>query len=122
MFFGGLAFLVSVGTYSTFNVLAGLHELVANVFSWLITVLFAFVTNRVWVFKAGTTSVKACLTQMCIFYAGRVLTLAVEETILFIFITRLCFPSVPVKIAAQIIVILLNYVISKRLVFHTDSH
>ena len=121
LFFGGLAFLVSIGTYALFNVLLGMNELIANIFSWIITVLFAFFTNRVWVFQARTDSVGAFLKQMISFYAGRVITLVVEEIILLIFITYLNFASMPVKIAAQIVVIVLNYVISKLLVFKNKS-
>ena len=54
---------------------------------------------------------------MLSFYAGRLLTLGVEELLLFVFITWLGFNSMVVKILAQIVVIVLNYVISKLLVF-----
>ena len=47
LFFGGLAFIVSIVTYAFFNVTCGLNELVANVISWVITVAFAFFTNRI---------------------------------------------------------------------------
>lgn len=51
------------------------------------------------------------------FFAGRLATLGVEEVILLIFITWLSFNSMAVKVVAQIVVILLNYVISKLFVF-----
>lgn len=117
LFFGGLAFLVSIGTYALFNVVWKMNELIANAFSWIITVLFAFFTNRVWVFQAKTDGVGEFLKQMTSFYAGRVITLVVEEAILLTFITCLHFSSMPVKIAAQIVVIVLNYIISKLWVF-----
>ena len=60
---------------------------------------------------------KEFFVQMINFFGGRVATLVVEEVILFVFITKLGFGSMVVKIAAQIIVIVLNYVISKLWVF-----
>lgn len=51
------------------------------------------------------------------FFEGRLATLLVEEAILLIFITRLCLPAILVKVAAQIVVIILNYAISKFFVF-----
>lgn len=51
------------------------------------------------------------------FIGGRVATLVVEELILFIFITNLGMNSMAVKVVAQVIVIVLNYVISKLIVF-----
>lgn len=117
LFFGGLAFLVSIGTFALFALVLGMNVLVANVLSWLITVLFAFVTNRIWVFPAKTETVRALLRQAGAFYAGRAATLLAEEAILLVFITWLGWNSMAVKIAAQVIVIVLNYVISKFWIF-----
>lgn len=120
-FFGGLTFLVSIFSYAFFNITIGINELLANVDSWLFAVLFAFLTNRLWVFDSHTKGKRAFLLQMASFFGGRLITLAVEEAILFVFITLLGFAGMPVKIAAQVIVILLNYIISKRIVFKDSS-
>lgn len=117
LFFGGLAFLVSVGTFWLLNVVLGIGELIANVFSWIITVTFAFITNKLWVFEAETVGCKNFLKQMVSFFAGRIVTLVIEEGVLFVFITLMGMPSLLIKIAAQVVVIVLNYVISKLLVF-----
>ena len=55
LLFGGLTFIVSIATYAVFNVSMGINELIANVMSWVLAVLFAFATNRVWVFQAPTS-------------------------------------------------------------------
>ena len=109
LFFGGLTFLVSIISYAFLNIQIGWNALIANIGSWILAVSFAYVTNRVWVFdsNAETTS----------FIGGRVATLVIEELILFIFITNLGMNSMLVKIVAQVIVIVLNYVISKLIVF-----
>lgn len=117
-----MSFLVSIGTYALFNVNFGINELVANIFSWLITVMFAFLTNRVWVFNSPTKGKIEFIKQMLAFYGGRVVTLVVEEAILFVFITLMNFPSMIIKIIAQIIVIVLNYVISKLVVFNKERN
>ena len=57
LFFGGLTFIVSIATYAVFNVSMGINELIANVMSWVLAVLFAFATNRVWVFQAPTHTI-----------------------------------------------------------------
>ena len=93
------------------------NELVANALSWILCVLFQFFTNRIWVFDGKTDNNIAFFKQMFSFTAGRVFTLVIEEIILAIFITCLNLPSLPVKLAAQVIVIVLNYVISKLYVF-----
>ncbi len=116
LFFGGLTTLISIFVFWLFNSPLGLNELVANLISWLLAVLFAFLTNKTWVFQSGGQE-KGFLSLMLSFYAGRLVTLGVEELLLLVFITWLGFNSMAVKIAAQIVVIVLNYVISKLLVF-----
>ena len=79
--------------------------------------MFAFLTNRVWVFASPTDNIKDFMKQMLSFYSGRIITLVIEEAILLVFINMLGFGSLLVKIVAQVVVILLNYVISKLFIF-----
>lgn len=117
LFFGGLAFIVSIVSYVFFDIILSMNELIANVISWVITVSFAYVTNKLWVFDAPTHTVQEFLKQSVSFFGGRIATLIIEELILLVFVTVLAFPSVLVKIVTQVIVIVLNYVISKFFVF-----
>lgn len=117
LFFGGLTFLISVLTFALFHTAIGINELLANVYSWIIAVLFAFVTNRSCVFAASTADIKELAKQTLSFLLSRVITLVIEELILFIFITEIGFPSIVIKVIAQVIVIFLNYLFSKYIVF-----
>lgn len=117
LFFGGLAFLLSVATYALFQEGLSLNELVANLLSWIICVAFAFVTNQTWVFRGEGTRTTSLIQRLLAFYAGRIATLLVEEAILAVFAIALALPGIPVKVAAQVVVILLNYVISKMFIF-----
>lgn len=117
LFFGGLTMIVSIVSYAICNLVFGIDVLVANIISWLLAVMFSFYTNRIWVFQASTNSISGFLKQMVSFYSGRVVTLIIEEIILFIFITYLQYNSMVVKIIAQVVVVILNYVISKLWVF-----
>lgn len=121
LFFGGVTFLISVTSFEAFYLLFGLNELVANVLSWCIAVLFAFLSNQKWVFRVPKTNGKSLLRQLLSFLGGRIITLAVEEIMLMVFISYLHFPSLFVKVTAQIIVIVLNYIISKWFVFNTSK-
>ena len=114
IFFGGLATVVSIGTFLLFD--AVMNELIANVLSWVITVGFAYWTNRTWVFRSGVRG-KDVWKEMTTFYTGRLLTLGLEELILLVFATILRWNAAVVKIAAQILVLIGNYIISKLLIF-----
>ena len=117
LFFGGLTTLLSILLFWLFTAGFGMDVLVANVVSWILSVLFAYVTNARWVFLARPQGAKEHAALLLRFYAGRLFTLGAEELLLWAFIKRLGLPAMPVKIATQIVVIVLNYVVSKVLVF-----
>ncbi len=117
LFFGGLSAIVNIGSFALLIGAMGLNELVANVIAWIVTVLFVYVTNKIWVFKSDVETTKGLLWQLASFFAGRLGTLALEEVLLFVFITKLEFNSVAVKIIAQVVVVATNYIISKLIVF-----
>lgn len=121
LIFGGAATVVGVGSYAVFNLGLGVNELVANIFSWVLAVLFAFFTNRVWVFAAPAETASEFGRQMLTFFGGRIATLLTEEAILAVFVTWLRLDSMMVKLAAQVVVIVLNYVISKQFVFRKKA-
>ena len=117
LFFGGMTTVISIGSYSYCDVGLHIDPLVANIISWILAVLFAYVTNKIWVFSAQTYGIGELFLEMIHFFGGRLFTLVLEEVILFIFINKLHFNSILVKIAAQFMVLVLNYMISKLLVF-----
>ena len=115
--FGFCTFLVSMATFALCNRLLGMDALIANVVSWIFAVLFAFFTNRRWVFDGDANAAKGLGAQIVSFFGGRLFTLAVEEAILALFVTLLGFDELIVKLVAQVVVIVLNYFISKFWVF-----
>ena len=117
LLFGGLTTLVSILTFGLFTGRLGLDPLWANVLSWIIAVLFAYVTNRTWVFAAKADTKAGIAREMASFFGGRLATLGMEEALIAVFVTWLCFPAMPVKIVSQIAVIAANYFISKYFVF-----
>ncbi len=116
---GVLTTLVSLGTYYALvlTVLSpnNAFELqIANVISWIVSVLFAYFTNRSFVFKVKDTHI---LSEFFKFVASRLFTLFVDMAIMFVFVSLLHFDDKIIKLLTQIIVIVLNYVLSKFLVF-----
>jgi putative flippase GtrA len=117
LFFGVLTTLINIVVFYLFTEIITLDELVANVIAWIIAVLFAYVTNRIWVFSSHCATKAAFIKEILSFYGGRIFTLLVEEGILLIFIKLLSLNALAVKIVAQVVIIVLNYVISKLFVF-----
>ena len=118
LFFGGLTTIVSIGSFALFAEWMHMDALIANVFSWILAVAFAFVTNRTWVFQSDKN--ESIVKQLTSFVAGRLATLGMEEVILLVFVTWLQCNALLIKVVAQVLVVVANYVISKLFVFKAN--
>ena len=115
--FGLGTVLINLFVYSLFTEAIDLGVLVANAIAWIFATLFAFYTNRRWVFIYHPTGVYAFFVQLGGFCMGRLFTLGIEECMLFFCIEVYHMPNMIVKFFAQLVVIALNYLISKLFVF-----
>ncbi len=86
----------------------------ANIISWIVAVIFAYIANRKVVFKSTNTNIKKEASK---FFASRIVTLLVDMFIMFITVTIFKFNDKIMKIISNKIVIVLNYVFSKLIVF-----
>ena len=130
LFFGGLTTIVSILTFwlselfirTDLNILIlgsvySVKVVLTNAISWICAVLFAFFTNRIWVFNSPTDTWKAFFKQMASFFGGRFATFLLETAILVLFVSVLNFNEMIMKIIAQFVVLVSNYIISKLIVF-----
>lgn len=88
----------------------------ANVISWVLAVLFAFVTNKKYVFESKSTGYQKFL-EMIKFYVSRLTTLGVEMFVMWLLTSPLKVDDMISKIIVQFIIVILNYVFSKLFVF-----
>ena len=121
LFFGGLTFFLSIGLYWLFAHPLGIDPLIANLISWILCVAFAYVTNRTWVFTQKAHDRAGIVREALSFAAGRLATLGMEEVVLWLGITVLGVNDIAVKVVAQVLVIVGNYVISKWFVFKAPA-
>lgn len=89
----------------------------ANVISWICAVAFAFVTNKLFVFESKDWDRRLVWRELASFVGGRLATLFVDLGLMFVCVTLLSMHDLLAKILVQIIIVLLNYVISKWIVF-----
>lgn len=120
---GILTTVVSLVTYYllTLTILDANNKVylqIANIISWLASVTFAYFTNRKYVFKVKNKSnIKECLN----FYISRISTLLIDMIIMYIFVSILKFDNKIVKLIAQVVIIILNYILSKFIVFKSSK-
>lgn len=131
IFFGVLTTIVNFVIYFIMNALLGEDMyLVSNVIAWIGAVAFAYVTNKIWVFESKSRESKTLLREIGEFVSARLLSLGIEEAGLYIFVDLLKFSTfsfsflrltitgdVITKIIMQIIVVILNYIFSKFIIF-----
>ena len=132
LIFGVLTTLVSIISFKIFDVILGERlYLVTNVLSWIFAVAFAFVTNKIFVFRSKTTEKKVLFRELISFVGARVLSLLIEEGGLWLLIDVLNLGGItPIKIFSfaingnliakvimQVVIVILNYVFSKFFIF-----
>ncbi len=112
--FGAFTFFVNLISYFFFANILNINYLVSNAIAWFLSVLFAYITNRTWVFESKSPKI---LKEMSLFFGGRIFSGAVDMLLMYTFIDLLVFNDSISKIVVQIIVIVLNYIFSKLIVF-----
>ena len=110
---GGLTTLVSIGSYALFRLF--IESLtIKTVLSWTVAVVFAYITNRIFVFESRN---KKVLVEFIKFIGARLLTLGTELLTMYILVKLIKFDDLISKILVQFIIVILNYILSKIFVF-----
>ena len=123
LFFGGITTLINWTVYSLAVQVIGLSVSVSNIFAWVAAITFAFVSNKIWVFKDYNRKPSVVLSQISIFITARIATGIVELLgVPFLFFIGLAYPLFGIegfaaKVVVTVIVIILNYILSKKFVF-----
>ncbi len=118
LIFGVLTTAVNWVVYFPLTKLTPIHYQVATVISWIAAVVFAYFTNREFVFLSKN---KNKIMEFIKFTSGRIFSLLAEMAVLFLLIEIIAFHEDMSKIFGQVIVVILNYIISKVFVFKNDE-
>ena len=111
--FGVLTTLINILTYQILSV-AGVTTLIANGIAWILSVLFAYITNRKFVFDSHSENrIQECLK----FYGSRISTGILDMAGMWILVDILHLNGMVSKVGMNVVVIVLNYIFSKLFVF-----
>lgn len=117
LFFGVLTTLVNYLVYFLCLKTFGWDFRLSNFLAWFFSVLFAFITNKWWVFRSATPEKKAFLTEAGLFYFYRLISLVWDMLLMIVLISGLHLGDFWAKTITQVTVVLLNYVFSKWFIF-----
>ena len=129
--FGVCTTLVNFLTYKLFNVILGeKFYLVSNIVAWFVSVVFAYVSNKLFVFESKSWELKLVLKEVSSFFAARVFSFLVEEAGLFLLVDIVGMKDFSFeifgfalsgnmisKVALAVVVVVMNYFFSKFVIF-----
>lgn len=117
LIFGFLAFVLNYVLYFLFASMLQMHYMAATALSWLLTVVFAYWTNRTFVFKSQNKGAQSLGKEFIAFIGARVATEVMELAMMYIMVDIAGLNEYISKFVCQVIVILANYFLSKLWIF-----
>ncbi len=120
LFFGGLTTLVNLLVYTPLYHWLQRSAAVSNVIAWVAAVAFAYLTNKPFVFRSHDWSAKTVLPELGKFVGCRVGSGLAETAFLALTVDLLGWNGLVMKIIISVVVVILNYIGSKLIVFRKD--
>lgn len=121
IFFGGATTVVNIAVFSLFHYLFGINYVLANGVAWFVSVVFAFVTNKIWVFQSKSDSLQHLLWEFVKFMFYRILSLGIDMGALVLVVDIFHWPVFIGKLISQVLVVVVNYIFSKLFIFKKKS-
>ena len=118
LIFGGLTTVLNFIAYMLFTRLIRLDEVLSSGLAWVVAVIFAYVVNKIFVFESKTKGILSILKEMTTFIGCRIISGITCDVGLFALMVKvLSINDIVSKIVTQVMVIVVNYLFSKLLVF-----
>lgn len=118
LIFGVLTTFVNLIVYALCTKLFSINYMISNIIAWILSVLFAYITNKKYVFKSKCDSNKKVIYEIFQFFKYRVLSFIICDMLLLcLFVELLNMNDMIAKVIIQVVVIVLNYLFSKLFVF-----
>jgi putative flippase GtrA len=117
IFFGILTTAVNFIVYTICTNYLGIHYLGSNTLAFILAVIFAFITNKIFVFKSHDYKFKVLMFEFISFLGARIVSFGMDTLIMFVFVDLFMINDLIVKILSNVLVVILNYFFSKFIVF-----
>lgn len=115
--FGGLTTVVNYAVYYLFYKFTMADPVVYNIIAWVVAVLFAFITNKLFVFESRTFKADVLFTELASFVGARLLSLIFETAFIALTVKVFNMNELVAKIITAVFVIIFNYFASKFFIF-----
>ncbi|MGP4106080.1 GtrA family protein [Virgibacillus sp. L01] len=115
--FGVLTTLINILVYVFLTKFFSFSYQTATVIAWIVAVLFAYYTNKKYVFNTIYASLFQTIKSFCLFVYYRILSLLVDLLVMYIIIEFLYLDDLVTKVIANVVVVIFNYITSKLFIF-----
>lgn len=115
--FGVLTTLVDAVVFYISNKIFNIEYVLATVIAWVLAVLFAYFTNKIWVFNSKSMNLELMIREAFAFFIARILSLGFTIVWMICFVEILKSDEFIAKLLANIFVVIMNYFFSKLLIF-----
>ncbi len=115
--FGVLSTIINIAAYYLCYTMAGIPNVPSTIIAWVAAVIFAFLTNKVFVFESKSFSPEIFWREAVQFFGCRLLTGIMDVVIMFVAVDLMAWNSLVWKVISNVLVIILNYVASKLIIF-----
>ncbi len=117
LIFGVLTTVVNFIFYWLFTDVLHIYYIASNVVAWIFAVIFAYITNKLYVFESKSWELKLIIKEVISFGAARLFSLLFETGFLALTVEVMGVPKLIAKIIAAVFVVIINYVASKLFIF-----
>ena len=118
--FGIITTAINIILYWLLYNILDVSNVPSNIIAWIGAVIFAFLTNKNLVFGSSSWDKKTVINELWKFFGARLATGGIDLLIMFLFVDIWQFNGLLIKIIANIVVIILNFILSKLIVFKTS--
>lgn len=121
LIFGVLTTFVNIVVYYILFNHVLLSNILSNGIAWVAAVIFAFITNKIWVFKSKTLEIEQVIKELSAFFSARLSTGILDMAIMYVGVDLLKVNSIYSKIISGVVVVILNYIFSKLFIFRKNK-
>ena len=115
--FGVLTTIVNLIAYYLFSNIININYLISNAIAWIISVVFAYITNKFFVFNSSYINKDVIIEEFIKFMNCRLISGLSEVVLLFLFVDLLLMNDIVAKLIIGVLVALINFIFSKVFIF-----
>ncbi|NIK78359.1 putative flippase GtrA [Paenibacillus castaneae] len=119
--FGILTTAINLIVYVILTKVSGIDYRIATTIAWIVSILFAFITNKIFVFRNVNRGVFLIVRELMLFVAFRVLSFVLDIILLIALIQILQMDDLISKVITNVLVVILNYIASKVYIFKSSK-